>query len=225
MTSQDPHEGRLIAIGDIHGCDKALEALIDIIQPNALDTLVILGDFIDRGKDSRRVILLLLGLQKRCRLITLLGNHERMLLNALDGDPSFYRMWFMYGGIETLESYPGAEEPEDLPDAHIRFMREAPLYYETDGFLFMHANYLPDYELDQQPEDMLLWASLDILDVQPHQSGKTAIVGHTPQPDGDILDLGFVKCIDTQCHGRGCLTALDVRTNEIWQADKRGEIL
>ena len=225
MTSQDPPQGRLIAIGDIHGCDKALTTLIDSVKPQPEDTIVILGDFIDRGPNSRRVIEILIEFQSRCRLITLMGNHERMLLKSVDGDPSYWRMWLSNGGVETLESYPGVEEPEELPASHIRFMREVPLYYETDDFLFMHANYLPDYELDQQPEDMLLWASLDILDVQPHQSGKTAIVGHTPQPDGDILDLGFVKCIDTQCHGRGCLTALDVRTNEIWQVDKRGEVL
>ena len=75
--------GRTIAIGDIHGCSAALRALIAAIEPTADDTLVPLGDYVDRGPDSRGVIDAVLELEKRCRVVPLLGNHELMLLDAL----------------------------------------------------------------------------------------------------------------------------------------------
>ena len=97
-------EGRLFAIGDIHGCSTALRTLIEAIDPRPEDTLVILGDFIDCGPDSKGVVEQLIALSNRCRLITLLGNHEEMLLNAVDSK-SEYRYWLKLGGKETLRSY------------------------------------------------------------------------------------------------------------------------
>lgn len=69
---------------------------------------------------------------------------------------------------------------------------------------------------------MLRWESLRDMTPGPHESGKVVIVGHTSQKDGEILDLGHLKCIDTFCHGGGCLTALEVGTEEVWQADQDG---
>src|SRR4051812_30312448 len=77
--------GRTIAIGDVHGCLRALAALLDAIGPDWEDTLVPLGDYIDRGPDSRGVLDQLLALAKRCRLVPLLGNHEEMLIAAVQG--------------------------------------------------------------------------------------------------------------------------------------------
>jgi serine/threonine protein phosphatase 1 len=78
---------QVIAIGDIHGCARALRTVIEAIQPQGNDTLIPLGDCIDRGPDSRQVIDELLRLRERCNLIPLLGNHEEMMLNVLDGKP------------------------------------------------------------------------------------------------------------------------------------------
>ena len=78
--------------------------------------------------------------------------------------------------------------------------------------------------MDQQANNDLLWRPLEPDETGPHYSGKTVIVGHTPQPDGKILDLGFLKCIDTLCHDDGWLTALDVDSGQLWQANLRGQL-
>src|SRR5271165_4467013 len=95
---------RTIAIGDIHGCSAALEALIEAIRPCRDDCIVTLGDYINRGPDSRRVIERLIELKSRCRLVPLFGNHEEMLFTALaDRYPVEY--FLGVGGDATLDSY------------------------------------------------------------------------------------------------------------------------
>src|ERR1700724_3741155 len=98
------NEGRTIAVGDVHGCSTALASLIEAIQPTALDTLVFLGDYIDRGPDSRGVLEQVIALGERCTVVPLLGNHEEMLLAALEGQ-SELRYWLKFGGTEALASY------------------------------------------------------------------------------------------------------------------------
>jgi serine/threonine protein phosphatase 1 len=97
-------EGRTIAIGDIHGCSAALAALIQAIDPMPLDTLVFLGDYIDRGPDSRGVLAQVIALGERCSVVPLLGNHEEMLLAAMEGQ-SELRYWLSFGGMAALASY------------------------------------------------------------------------------------------------------------------------
>ncbi len=112
--------------------------------------------------------------------------------------------------------------PEDIPAAHIEFLRDCRLYYESPRHFFVHANYRAELPLSAQPAETLLWESLKIRQPGPHCSGKTAIVGHTSQKNGEILDLGYLKCIDTWCYGDGWLTALDIQSGQVWQADKSG---
>ena len=97
---------RTIAIGDIHGCSDALKTLVDTIDPGSEDTIVTLGDYVDRGPDSREVIEQLMQLENRCRLVSLLGNHEIMMLNALSSRSDF-NLWLNFGGMETMSSYGG----------------------------------------------------------------------------------------------------------------------
>jgi hypothetical protein len=78
--------------------------------------------------------------------------------------------------------------------------------------------------MDEQPVGMMRWESIRETTPGPHESGKIVIVGHTAQKSGEILDLGHVKCIDTYCYGGGWLTALDVHTEEVWQADREGNM-
>ena len=99
-------EGRIIAIGDVHGCSAALAALVRASDPTALDTLVFLGDYIDRGPDSRGVLVQVIALAERCTLVPLLGNHEEMLLAALEGQ-SELRYWLKFGGTEATASEAG----------------------------------------------------------------------------------------------------------------------
>ena len=116
---------RTIAIGDVHGCSPALDAVLQAIDPRQGDTLVTLGDYVDRGPDSRGVIKQLLAVAKKCRLIPILGNHEEMLLAVID-EQMPADDWLRCGGRATVESY-GEAAPgvPALPPEHLSFF--APL--------------------------------------------------------------------------------------------------
>ncbi|MEQ8791784.1 MAG: metallophosphoesterase family protein [Pirellulaceae bacterium] len=212
---------RTIAIGDIHGCSQALTALLDAIQPRPNDVIVTLGDYVDRGPDSRGVLEQLIQLGDRCRHKPLLGNHELMMLEALQEDESL-DFWLECGGRQTLASYGGS--PAAIPASHLDFLRGCRRFHQSPTHIFLHANYFSDVELADQPDLMLFWEHLSFLVPAPHASGKRVIVGHTPQASGEILDLDHVVCIDTYCVGGGWLTALEAETGRIWQADREGAL-
>src|SRR5205085_119403 len=121
--------GHTIAIGDVHGCSMALAALVAAIRPGPEDTLVTLGDYIDRGPDSRGVLDQLIALVGRCRLVPLLGNHEEMLIAAIR-DRTALRVWLACGGVETVTSYSHRLRPPThpaslatiLPEEHLAFL-------------------------------------------------------------------------------------------------------
>ena len=214
---------RTIAIGDVHGCLAALRALLAAIDPQPDDTVVTMGDYVDRGPDSPGVLEELIALGSRCRLAPLLGNHDEMLLDICSGQTSLLSEWVLFGGDATLTSYDG-RVPHGVPKRHVDFLQSCSYYFETGTHFFVHGNYLPDVPLDRQPTDVMLWQSLRERRPGPHCSGKTAVVGHTAQKHGQILDLGYLICIDTCCYGAGWLTALDVDSKQIWQADQQGRI-
>jgi serine/threonine protein phosphatase 1 len=209
---------RVIAIGDIHGHSAALAGLIEQIAPKETDTLIVLGDVIDRGPDSRGVIELLLDLARRCNLILLMGNHEEMLLAALEGRDD-RKFWLRFGGQATLDSYSiTTGDPNEIPRSHLAFLKQARPYYESENHFFLHATYDAVLPLAEQSSTTLLWKKFDPAHAAPHISGKIAVVGHTPQKFGEILDLGFLKCIDTGCGYGGPLTALDVSSGKLYDA-------
>jgi serine/threonine protein phosphatase 1 len=213
--------GRLLAIGDIHGCLPALETLLAAVRLQPDDTLVALGDYVDRGPQSRQVVDQLIRLQQECRLVPLLGNHDQMMLMVHDGRQELFIDWLLFGGSATMQSY-GVDDPRRLPAAHVDFLRSCRRFHETESHFFVHGNYQADLPLDQQPDETLMWESLKVRRPGRHASGKTAIVGHSSQKSGEILDLGYLKCIDTCCYGNGWLTVLDVESGQVWQADKNG---
>jgi serine/threonine protein phosphatase 1 len=217
----DEPPGRTIAIGDIHGCPHAFEALLEQIVPAPADRIICLGDVIDHGRDTNLVIERLLALCRECTLVCVMGNHEEMLLAAL-ANPRLKDSWFMCGGVATLNSYRFCGDLDVLPESHVEFIRTFLDYYETDEHIFTHANYEPDLPMTDHPAHVLRWSLLDDPVPRPHRSGKTVIVGHTEQKDGEVRDLGCVKCIDTYCHGYRWLTALDVHTGQMWQASRWG---
>ena len=163
----------------------------------------------------------MLRLQSECQLVPLLGNHDQMLLLIYGGRRELYIDWLLFGGSATMASY-GIERTEDLPAAHVAFLRSCRLFYESERHFFVHGNYRADLPLDRQPADVLLWESLKERRPGRHYSGKTAIVGHSSQKSGEILDLGYLKCIDTWCYGEGWLTAIELHSGQIWQANKEG---
>jgi serine/threonine protein phosphatase 1 len=223
-------EGRAIAIGDIHGCADALAAVLDSISPTANDTIITLGDHIDRGPNSRQVVERLIALGEHCKLVSLIGNHEAMLLDAFRDSRSMKR-WLSNGGLATMKSYGwecGAyrrQVADWIPDRHWEFLNGCERHFETDTHLFVHAGYVAELPLAEQPDLALQWRMSDPQRARPHSSGKVAIVGHTAQSSGEILDLGFLICIDTNCFRGGWLTALDVDEGRIWQASSDGRLL
>jgi len=212
---------RTIAIGDIHGCSKSIRALIETIEPSRDDLLVFLGDYIDRGPDSRGTIDYLLEIESKYQAIFLRGNHEIMFGGcAIQGiDPM---LWYQMGGRTTLVSYGG--RLQSVPSQHLDFILRCVPSYENEDHIFVHANYMPLLALADQPERTLYWEHLHDRIPGPHISGKTAWVGHSPQIQGHIANLGHLVCIDTFCFGGMYLTAIDVDTREIWQADKWGNM-
>jgi serine/threonine protein phosphatase 1 len=216
--------GRVIAIGDIHGCLTAFDALLREIELQPDDLLITHGDYVDRGPDSRGVIERLISLSNGGGLIALRGNHELMMMRARNS-MNDERFWRHYGGEEALESYALAGRPgrlNDVPDAHWRFMASTCRdWYETESYIFVHAGVNPFVPMDEQDEQSLFW--IPLTDIGVHCSGKTVICGHTEQRDGRPRDLGHTTCIDTWAYGGGWLTALNVATDEYWQANEEGE--
>lgn len=212
---------RLIAIGDIHGCRVALETLLDAISPGQGDIVVTLGDYVDRGPDSKGVIDTLIDLGKRTRLVSLLGNHEEMML-AVVRDGAAHHNWLRYGGVETLDSYHFDGDLDFLPPDHDQFLDSLGDYFVFEDYLFTHAAYDPETPLEHQTSDMLRWYSLTDGLPAPHQSGRIAVVGHTANRDGEVLDAGHLICIDTFCYGGGWLTALELNSRTVWQASQEG---
>ena len=203
---------RVIAIGDVHGCSTALRSLINSIQPNRSDTIVTLGDYVNRGPDGRGVIEQLIALRDQCALIPLLGNHDQLLLRN-------------QSSRTEIPGHPPIDPDNGLElfrDEHFSFLQTCELYFEIETHFFVHANYDHKKPLAQQDPYTLLWLSLDSKMPKRHFTRKTAIVGHTEQQDGDTLDRGYLKCIDTYCYGGGWLTAFDVHSGKQWQFDQNG---
>jgi hypothetical protein len=111
-----------------------------------------------------------------------------------------------------------------FPESHRAFIAGCRDYYETPTHLFVHAGFVPDLPLSEQPGLALRWRVTDAAAAVRHRSGKVAVVGHTPQHSGEVLDLGFLVCIDTNCAHGGWLTALDVESGQVWQADRSGRL-
>jgi serine/threonine protein phosphatase 1 len=215
---------RLFAIGDIHGCNLALRTLIEAIDPKPDDTIVVLGDVIDWGPDSRDCVQQLIDLSGRCQFILVRGNHEEMLYAALESQTEL-RYWLNFGGEETLKSYPYRGGDEIIDREHVRFLKaQARDYYETDTYIFVHASYDPNKPMSQQSNTTLQWEHVQAEQMRPHYSGKLVIAGHTPQTSWEPLDLGFLKVIDTDCSRGGWLTALEVRSGNLLQTDQNRKI-
>jgi serine/threonine protein phosphatase 1 len=213
---------RTIAIGDIHGCGIALNQLLRSIEPTGEDTIVTLGDYVDRGMGSSQVIETLIDLITRCKLVPLIGNHEIMMFKGLQNGGKDLEFWMMHGGQATVASYGG--RLQNIPQDHLTFISHCLRYHETDTHFFVHACYDAFVPLNEQPDQVIFWQHVLEFPPEPHMNNKTAIVGHTPQNDGEIRDCGHLKIIDTYCYGDQWLTALEVETGMVWQANERGEV-
>ncbi len=210
---------RHLAIGDIHGCINALMALGDFVAFRPDDTIVTLGDYVDRGPDSAAVVDFIIELHKSHHLVPLRGNHEIMMVDSR-GKKSWSQAWIGYGGEATLRSYGGSLE--GVPDEHFDFLQSKLVsYYECESHFFVHAFAEAHIALKDQSEAALYWRKYK--NPKRHCSGRIMVCGHTAQRTGLPLNDGHSVCIDTWAHGDGWLTCLDVGSGRIWQANEAGE--
>jgi serine/threonine protein phosphatase 1 len=216
------------AIGDIHGHADLLEQMHQLIATDAAsltpgtDRLIVyLGDYVDRGPESRRVIDLLIGNRPEgFRAVHLLGNHDAWLLGFLL-DPSFGPTWLHYGGDVTLHSYGvrlgipqedlryyrqlQADLRERMPRDHVDFLQRLDLSFESGDYLFVHAGVDPALPLDQQTADHLLWIREPFLRSR-RDLGRVVVHGHTVESE-PVVRANRVG-IDTGAYWSGRLTCL-----------------
>jgi serine/threonine protein phosphatase 1 len=194
---------KIFAIGDIHGCLEKLQALITNIGADPQkDTLIFIGDFIDRGNSSSEVVDYVIRLKRKYKkVVCLLGNHEYMLIRYLEGVDE--DMYLENGGIATLHSYgiSRSDEPEKrkakIPRKHWQFFEALLPHYETENYMFVHAGLKPGFSLHEQTMHDLLWIRHEFIDAED-DFGKMVIFGHTPlsypliMPNKMGIDTGAV---------------------------------
>ena len=151
---------RTIAIGDIHGCATALDALLTEIQPTQQDTVIGIGDYVDRGMESARTIDVLINLVSKTKFVPLIGNHELMMYHGLYGEKSDLEYWYQHGGNATVASYGG--RTENIPQHHLAFLSHCVRFFETDTHFFVHANYEPNVMLAEQPDEAVSYTHLTL---------------------------------------------------------------
>jgi serine/threonine protein phosphatase 1 len=174
------------AIGDIHGSLTKLKTLIDRCEAHAAGrpmSFVFLGDYIDRGPNAAGVIDLVIELQfkLRERCIALMGNHEAMALDVIDGN-SPAEIWLSQGGLQTLRSY-GVVRPQELPRQHVDWLRGLRLTYDDGRRFYVHAGVDPSRPLDAQDREDLIWMREPFLS-HDGDYGRLIVHGHTPVIDG-----------------------------------------
>jgi serine/threonine protein phosphatase 1 len=193
---------RIYAIGDVHGHCRRLaqmhEAIRQDLERRRASALVIhLGDYIDRGPDSAGCVALLLegSPVPGVPTVNLMGNHERMLLDALE-DPGQVPLWLHNGGVTALQSWgipldtPPEHWRERIPASHLQFLHSLALSHTEDGYAFVHAGVRPGTPLDQQSEHDLLWIREGFLDwngtMLPDAPERLIVHGHTPASEPEV---------------------------------------
>lgn len=214
-----------IAIGDIHGCLTALRTLLEALELTSADTLIYLGDYVDKGPDTNGVIEHLLHFETSAEQIYLQGNHELLMLAARSQEDMWHN-WLRYGGRDTLASYglkaTEADWAQRIPSHHWEFISAGAKYHQLGQTVFVHAGLHPHKVLEDQTEADLKWEKYVV--PAPHDSGYKVISGHTARKNGEIADFGHTICLDTYAYGGQWLTALELESGRYVQADEQGRI-
>ena len=213
---------RIYAIGDVHGCAAELESLIATLTIDRDTLVVFLGDYVDRGTDSRRAIDLVIQLRKRCEVIALMGNHEAMFLDFLERPESVGAgLFILNGGSTTLANYAGPGGSFDVPQSHVDFLRGLKLYYETPTHFFVHAGVPLKKKLTDLDETLdretFLWTRGPFLTTR-ESWGKIIVHGHTPSEVPERHENRIN--VDTGCVFGGSLTAYDVMNDTFISVDR-----
>jgi len=217
---------RIYCIGDIHGRYDLLKKIHTLILADAEDyadeiTVVYLGDYIDRGSESKQVIDYLLSKPlPQFKSIFLRGNHEQVLLDFIAPYNPPSNQWFNFGGLSTLSSYnvrlkgipniadlPAIQEDlrQQLPASHLDFFQASQTYYQQGDYYFVHAGVKPKLKLEKQIATDLLWIREEFLNSTDFH-GKMIVYGHsiTDKPDIQLNRIG----IDTGAYYSNKLTCL-----------------
>lgn len=215
---------RLFAIGDIHGCfDSLLELVENQIQFDKSDKLVLLGDFIDRGNMSKEVIDYIIDLQEKgFDIISLIGNHELMLLETLEDEKNKFK-WIQNGGGEALKSF-GIDSIKEISAKYLEFFKNLQSYYSIKEFLFVHAGFNDKILNPFQDIYSMVWKS-QVTYSNPLLIERTIIYGHRPVTvdfcEKQIEDKPQVINVDTGCVykekiGYGMLTAIELYSKKLF---------
>ncbi len=218
--------GKIYAVGDIHGCSDELDFLLTHLRKSLSkdDTLIFIGDYIDRGPDSKGVVDLLLAHKEGFpRTHFLRGNHEDMLLGYLDGNDKVGRLFLPNGGTSTFESYGIVSlDPEvvksELPPEHLAFFEGLERYIVTKDHVFVHAGLHPLVELLQQKDSALFWIRDEFIQ-NIHKFDKLVVFGHTPYQDV-MVHAPYKVGIDTGLVYGNKLTCVEFTTRMTFQIQK-----
>jgi serine/threonine protein phosphatase 1 len=220
-----PKDCRLFAIGDVHGRWDLLAALIRAIEdmvaelPPLHTKFVILGDFIDRGPDSAKIIELLMRAgQDNAGFVTLKGNHEATLVAAAHGDGGAQRLWLKHGGLATLKSYGIAPlQPDEtryqfaericagMGLETIEWLARLPAFLSEPPFYFCHAGVRPGRALHKQEEQDLLWIRSAFMESR-RDHGAIVVHGHSVVEEAEVCSNRI--SLDTGAYYTGVLSAI-----------------
>lgn len=220
---------KIVAIGDIHGCFRELIALYKKILDSGIDpektTFVFLGDYIDRGPDSKKVVDQLIKWHKKYKhWIFLLGNHENILQNWIENkqkyqEDSQWSCFLVNGGKETLKSYGlTAYDKAFFPKKHLDFLfNETQILYETDNYVFVHGGLVPELPIRNQLDNdtyknALLWARGDFINSN-WSWGKFILFGHTPAYKPWWGQFGMPIMMENKCGLDGAVCSEKIEAN------------
>ena len=213
---------RTIAIGDVHGQLAALNELFVQIEQTGWDRLVFLGDYIDRGPDSKGTIDFIRSLQGAHgsdKVVAIKGNHEDMCLHAFSqydvNDSELGAAFYYNGGDSTLDSFKAAGF-SGIPQDYLDWMKALPVRYEDENAHYIHAGALPGLPIDEQEDSDLLWERDTFLKTE-YMWDKVVIHGHTPMEQ--VVERPNIISIDTGAGYGDALSAICVETKEIMQVD------
>ena len=230
-----PAPDRIYAIGDVHGRLDLFRRLINIIERDqaardpAVTQMILLGDIVDRGPDSANMVRGCMKLTAVTdRFVVLKGNHEQMMVEALQGSLFVYRQWLTFGGKDTLLSWgvdsdvvEGPATKESLRIAAgvvgretIQWLADLPLYRRHAGYLFVHAGIRPGVVLAKQRADDMLWISEEFLDSDAAH-GMIVVHGHSISEAGAVVRPNRIG-IDTGAYRTGQLTAIGIEGERTW---------
>ena len=223
---------RYFAVGDIHGCPEELGVLLEHLTAEEgvgpSDCVVFIGDYIDRGPDSKGVVDRLLAFQQQIpHAVFLRGNHEDMLLSFLGFGGSMGESYLFNGGDEFLRSYQaeGLTTAEEfftvLPKPHLSFYLNLESYIITPQFVFAHAGLNPRRDLRSQMDRDLFWIRDEFIH-NVHRFERTVVFGHTPY-ENVLFHLPFKIGIDTGLVYGNKLSCVELVSSEIYQVPRKGK--